>query len=182
MDKISIIILVVVIVLIIRQLIPKRVDSFDLFGMPIIAIIRTYSGLPNRLDFIITIELISLLALGAAVGYWQAKKTNVFHYNNQLCSVGGSTYIIGWIIMFLGRIIILFLFNYSALTTAFHKGQEPFTKEIIQVISHSGDWLIWSTILASSIMYTVTLYKDHPDIKKFTHNRFKEIGQRITRL
>lgn len=106
MNKVFIIILVVVIVLIIRQLIPKKVDSFDLLGIPIMAIIRTYIGLPNRLDFIITIELISLLILGTIVGYWQAKRVKVFHHNNQLCSVGGYTYIIGWIIMFLGRIVI----------------------------------------------------------------------------
>ncbi|MGG2094011.1 hypothetical protein AB1283_15295 [Bacillus sp. S13(2024)] len=179
MNKVFIIILVVVIVLIIRQLIPKRVDSFDLLGIPIMAIIRTYIGLPNRLDLIITIELISLLILGAIVGYWQAKRVKVFHHNNQLCSVGGYTYIIGWIIMILGRIVILLLFDLNSLISRFHAGHEQFTNEIIKVLSHAGDWLIWSTILASSIMYTVTLYKDHLDIKKFIHARFKEIKQRI---
>ena len=179
MNKVFIIILVVVIALIIRQLIPKKVDSFDLLGIPIMAIIRTYMGLPNRLDFIITIELISLLILGAIVGYWQAKRVKVFYHNNQLCSVGGYTYIIGWAIMLLGRIVILLLFNLNSLISKFHAGQEQFTSEIIQVLSHAGDWLIWSTILAASIMYTVTLYKDHSDIKKLIHARFKEIQQRI---
>ncbi|MBJ3790396.1 hypothetical protein I8J38_17530, partial [Bacillus sp. OA1] len=61
----------------------------------------------------------------------------------------------------------------------FHDGQEEFTSEIIKVLSHAGDWLIWSTILASSIMYTVTLYKNHPDIRKIIHARFEEIKQRI---
>ncbi|MDJ1474407.1 hypothetical protein QBX67_02950 [Bacillus sp. LS15-K4] len=179
MNKVFIIILVVVIVLIIRQFIPKKVDSFDLLGIPIMAIIRTYMGLPNSLDFIITIELISLLILGAIVGYWQAKRVKVFHHNNQLCSVGGYTYIIGWIIMLLGRIVILLLCNLNSLVSTFHAGQEQFTSEIIKVLSHAGDWLIWSTILASSIMYTFTLYKDHLDIKKFIHARFQEIKQRI---
>lgn len=179
MNKVFIIILVVVIVLIIRQLIPKKVDSFDLLGIPIMAIIRTYMGLPNSLDFIITIELVSLLILGVVVGYWQAKRVKVFHHNYQLCSVGGYSYIIGWIIMFLGRIVILLLFNLNALVSKFHDGQEQFMSEIIKVLSHTGDWLIWSTILASSIMYTVTLYKDHPDINKFIRARFEEIKQRI---
>ncbi|MDF9450578.1 hypothetical protein ACW4EZ_17030 [Bacillus toyonensis] len=179
MNKVFIIILVVVIALIIRQLIPKKVDSFDLLGIPIMAIIRTYMDLPNRLDFIITIELISLLIFGAIVGYWQAKRVKVFYHNNQLCSVGGYTYIIGWAIMLLGRIVILLLFNLNSLISKFHAGQEQFTSEIIQVLAHAGDWLIWSTILASSIMYTVTLYKDHSDIKKLIHARFKEIKQRI---
>ncbi|PGA95436.1 hypothetical protein [Bacillus toyonensis] len=179
MNKVFIIILVVVSVLIIRQLIPKRVDSFDLLGIPIMAIIRTYLGLPNKLDFIVTMELTSLLILGAIVGYWQAKRVKVFHHDNQICSVGGYSYIIGWIIMLLGKIVILLLFNLNSLVSTFHDGQEQFTSEIIKVLSHAGDWLIWSTILASSIMYTVTLYKNHPDIRKIIHARFEEIKQRI---
>lgn len=103
------------------------------------AIIRTYIGLPNRLDFIITIELISLLILGAIVGYWQAKRVKVFHHNNQLCSVGGYTYIIGWIIMLLGKIVILLLFDLNSLISRFHAGHEQFTNEIIKVLSHTED-------------------------------------------
>lgn len=120
-----------------------------------------------------------MLILGAIVGYWQAKRGKVFHHNNQLCSVGGYTYIIGWIIMLLGIIIILLLFDLNSLISRFHAGYEQFMNEIIKVLSHAGDWLIWSTILASSIMYTVTLYKDQLVIKKFIHARFKEIKQRI---
>jgi len=115
------------------------------------------------LDYIIKIKVISLLILGVIVGYWQAKRVKVFHYKNQLCSVGGYTYIIGWISMFLGIIVILLLFDLNSLISRFH----------------AGNWLIWSIILASCIMYTVTLYKDRLDIKKFIQARFKEIKQRI---
>ena len=178
MNKIALIILIIVIVLIVRQLIPKKVDSFDLLGIPILAIIRTYVGLPDGLNSIIVIELICLLTLGAIVGYWQAKKTKVFYRNNALCSIGGYTYLLGWFIMLLGRIVILFLFNFKSIVTEFYAGQEQFTNELIQVFSHAGDWLIWSTILASSIMYTIKLYKDYPEIQQLIHTRFKEIGQR----
>ncbi|MCM3272816.1 hypothetical protein [Paenibacillus elgii] len=174
MDKFMLIILAVVIVLIIRQLIPKKADGFDLLGLPIMAIIRTYTGLPDKLDGLIIAELISLLALGAVVGYWQAKKTKVFYRDNQLCMVGGYPYIIGWIAMLAGRGIILLLFNFSAIVSSFDAGQEQFTNEIARI---SADWLIWSTITASSILYSLTLYRNHPEIKNFIHARLKKVGR-----
>ncbi|GMX60579.1 hypothetical protein Elgi_72260 [Paenibacillus elgii] len=160
MDKFMLIILAVVIVLIIRQLIPKKVDGFDLLGLPIMAIIRTYAGLPDKLDGLIIGELLSLLALGAIVGYWQAKKTKVFYRDNQLCTVGGYPYIIGWIAMLAGRVIILLLFNFS--------------NEIARI---AADWLIWSTITASSILYSLTLYRNHSGIRDFIHERLKKVGR-----
>ncbi|GLI09798.1 hypothetical protein YDYSG_58310 [Paenibacillus tyrfis] len=174
MDKFMLIILAVVIVLIIRQLIPKKVDGFDLLGLPIMAIIRTYAGLPDKLDGLIIGELISLLALGAVVGYWQAKKTKVFYRDNQLCTVGGYPYIIGWIAMLAGRVIILLLFNFSALVSSFDAGQELLANEIARI---AADWLIWSTITASSILYSLTLYRNHSGIRDFIHERLKKVGR-----
>lgn len=177
MNKIALIIVVVVIVLIVRQLVPKKVDSFDLLGMPIMAIIRTYMGLPDTMSLNMIIELVCLLGLGAAIGYYQAKNTRVFRKEpgGKLCSVGGYTYLIGWFVLLIGRVIILALFNFSALSTAYHEGHDKFINEIVQVASRTGDWLVWSAIAASSILYTLTLYRAHPDIKQFIHTRLKEI-------
>ncbi|BFH62768.1 hypothetical protein [Paenibacillus azoreducens] len=177
MPKIAIIVLGIVIILIIRQLIPKKIDSFDLLGMPIMALIRTWIGLPDGFDTVVALEFICLLALGTAVGYFQARKTRVFRRerDNQLCSVGGYAYIVGWVVMLLGRVIILFGFHFAGLTAAFHEGNEQFINEIIRILSQAGDWLVWSAILASSIIYTATLYKKYPDIKGFVHQRIKQI-------
>ncbi|MGM0890533.1 MAG: hypothetical protein ACQEW5_27260 [Bacillota bacterium] len=75
--------------------------------------------------------------------------------------------------MLVGRMILLFLFNFSALMEAFYSGREQFTNEIIHLVSNSGEWLIWSIIAASSILYSLTLYKDHPEIKGFIHTQVK---------
>lgn len=96
MDKFMLIILAVVIVLIIRQLIPKKVGGFDLLGLPIMAIIRTYAGLPDKLVGLIIGELISLLALGAVVGIGKPRKRRCFiAITNYVRSEGTRIYSVG---------------------------------------------------------------------------------------
>ncbi|PTY76598.1 hypothetical protein B5V89_17520 [Heyndrickxia sporothermodurans] len=179
MDKVSLIILLVVGLLIFRQFIPKEVKRFDLIGLPILGLIKTYSGLPKTLDVVIMAELFCLLILAAVIGYFQAKKTKVVYHNGKLSTIGGVQYIIGWLVLLIGRIIILFLFNFTVFKEALYLGKGHLKDEIILLVSNSGDWLIWSTIAASSILYSLTLYKDHPEIKEFIHTQVKQKRQDI---
>src|SRR5690625_1154461 len=174
MDKISLIIPLLVVILIFRQFIPKEVNRFDFIGLPILALYKTYSGLPETLDLGIIVELICLLIWGALIGYYQAKKTKVVYHHDKLSTIGGIRYIIAWIVLLIGRMIILFLFHYTVFMNAITSGKEEFMNEVIQLVSQSGDWLIWSTVAASPILYSLTLYRGHPEIKEFIRAQLKQ--------
>lgn len=169
MDKVSLVLLLVVGILIFRQFTPKEVNRFDLIGLPILGSFKTYTSLPETLDTMIIAELICLLLWAAVIGYFQAKKTKVVYHNEKLSTIGGVQYIVGWLVLLAGRIMILFSFHFSTLMEAAYLGREQFRNEVITLISTSGDWLIWSSIAASSILYSLTLYMDHPEIKQFIH-------------
>lgn len=42
-----------------------------------------------------------------------------------------------------------------------------------QFLSGTGDWILWSTIAASTILYSITLYKKHPEIRSFIKEQLK---------
>lgn len=174
MDKVSIIILVVIIALIVRQFSPKEINRFDIIGLPILALVKTYSSLPNTLNTSMLLELILLLLLGALIGRYQAQKTKVMYHNNKLSTIGGIGYIIGLILLFIGRVIILLIFNFPTIITAFKNGGESFKDVLIHLLSGTGDWVLWSTIAASSILYSIILYKHHPEIRNFIQEQLKK--------
>src|SRR5690625_6246275 len=86
MDKFSLIIAVVIGVLIFRQFLPKEINRFDIIGLPILALYKTYSSLPNTLNTSLLIQLIMLIILGALVGRYQAQKTKVDRKSTRLNS------------------------------------------------------------------------------------------------
>lgn len=163
MDKISLVVIIVIGVLIFRQFLPKEVNRFDLIGLPVLALYKTYSSLPDTLNTNMLLELFILLILGAMIGYFQARKTKVTHHQNKLSTTGGIWYITGWLLLFLGRFIIIFIFHFSEITT----GEASFTNELRSFITGTGDWILWSTIAASSVVYSLTLYFKHPAIQDF---------------
>lgn len=167
MDKVSLIIVVVIAVLIVRQFLPKEVNRFDFIGIPILASYKTYSSLPNTLNTSLLLELLLLLLLGAIIGHYQAQKTKVVYQDNKLSTVGGMSYILGLLILLAGRVIILFIFNFTTINNTLKNGDVSLIDELAQFISGSGDWILWSTIAASSILYTITLYRIHPEIKSY---------------
>lgn len=173
MDKVSLIILIVIGVLIFRQFIPKKINRFDFIGLPILALYKTYSSLPNTLNTSILIQLIILLLLGAIIGYIQAQKTRVVYHKNELSTVGGISYLVGLLILIIGRIIVIFLFNFSTIISAATNGGETLMVELAHFLTGSGDWILWSTIAASTILYSITLYKDHPEIRGFIKEQWK---------
>lgn len=172
MDKFSLIILVVIGALIFRQFIPKEVNRFDFIGLPILALYKTYSSLPNTLTTSMLLELFILLLLGAIIGYMQGSKTKVMYHDNKLSTVGGISYLIGFLILIIGRFIIIFIFNFSSIITAIN-GEESLLVELGHFLSGSGDWILWSTIAASSMLYSMTLYKKHPEIRSFIKEQLK---------
>ncbi|WP_054859783.1 hypothetical protein [Gracilibacillus sp. JCM 18860] len=176
MDKFSLIIPLLIGILIFRQFIPKEVNRFDFIGLPILGLYKTYSSLPNTLNVEIIAELICLLTWAAIIGNYQAKKTKVVYHHDKISTVGGIQYILAWIVMLIGRIIILFAFHFTEFMSSIQSGGERLRNDIIYLVSQSGDWLIWSTIAASSILYSLTLYKDHPEIKEFFHTQMKQKG------
>ncbi|WP_147536154.1 hypothetical protein [Bacillus marasmi] len=173
MDKFSLIILVIIGVLIFRQFIPKEVNRFDFIGLPILALYKTYSGLPNTLTTSMLLELIILLLLGATIGHMQGLKTKVMYHDNKLSTVGGISYLIGLVVLIIGRFIIIFIFNFSSIMTAIN-GEESIVVELGQFLSGSGDWILWSTIAASTILYSFTLYKNHPEIRGYIKEQLKK--------
>lgn len=82
---------------------------------------------------------------------------------DKLCSLSLPSFA-----MLAGRVVILLLVNFSAIVSSFDAGQEQFANEIARI---SADWLIWSTITASSILYSLTLYRNHSGIRDFIHER-----------
>src|SRR5690606_21024131 len=94
MDKVSLIVVVVIGILIFRQFVPKEVNRFDFIGLPILALYKTYSSLPNTLSTSILLELTILLILGAMIGYFQTSKTRVVYRDNKLSTVGGISYLL----------------------------------------------------------------------------------------
>ncbi len=173
MDKFSLVILVVIGILIFRQFLPKEVNRFDFIGLPILALYKTYSSLPNTLSTTLLIEFIMLLLLGAIIGYYQAVNTKVVCQNSKLSTVGGIKYILGLFVLLIGRIIILLIFNFTTISNAFTNGGESPKDELVQFLSGTGDWILWSTIAASSVLYSVTLYKKHPEIARFIKEQLK---------
>src|SRR5690625_4300008 len=105
MDKFSLIIAVVIGVLIFRQFLPKEINRFDIIGLPILALYKTYSSLPNTLNTSLLIQLIMLIILGALVGRYQAQKTKVIYNDNKISTVGGISYILGLLFLIIGRVI-----------------------------------------------------------------------------
>ncbi|WP_096272530.1 hypothetical protein [Paucisalibacillus globulus] len=173
MDKFHLIILVVIGLLIFRQFIPKEVNRFDFIGLPILALYKTYTSLPNTLSAPIMVELIILLLLGATIGYIQARKTRVVYQDNKLHTIGGISYIIGLLILIIGRLIVIFIFHSSTIITALKNGGESLVVELANILTGSGDWILWSTIAASTILYSITLYKNHPKIRKYIREQLK---------
>lgn len=173
MDKVTVIIPLLIGVLIFRQFIPKEVNRFDFIGLPILGLYKTCSGLPETLDIIMITELIVLLIWAGIIGYYQARKTKVVYHQDRLSTVGGIYYIIAWVVLLIGRMIILIAFHYTVIIDAIHSGRNQFTDEIIHLVSNSEGWLIWSTVAASSFLYSLTLYRNHPEIKGFIHSQLK---------
>ena len=171
MDKFSLIIALVIGVLIFRQFLPKEINRFDIIGLPILALYKTYSSLPNTLNTSLLIQLIMLIILGALVGRYQAQKTKVIYNDNKISTVGGISYVLGLLFLIIGRVIILVIFNFTTINTAFKNGS--FKYELTQFLSGTGDWILWSTIAASSVLYSLTLHKKHPEIRKFIKEQLK---------
>lgn len=172
MDKFSLIILIVIGALIFRQFIPKEVNRFDLIGLPILALYKTYSSLPSTLTTSMLVELIILLLLGATIGYMQGLKTKVIHHDNKLSIVGGISYLFGLLILIIGRFIIIFIFNFSSIMSAMN-GEKSIMVELGHFLSGSGDWILWSTVAASTILYSFTLSKYHPEIRVYIKEQLK---------
>lgn len=173
MDKISLIIIVVIGVLIFRQFIPKEVNRFDFIGLPVLALYKTYSSLPNTLSTSMLIELIILLVLGATVGYMQASKTKVIFHEQKLSTVGGISYLIGLLILIIGRFTVIFIFNFSTIISAIRNGEGSLVAELGHFLSGTGDWILWSTIAASTILYSITLYRKHQEIRSFVKEQMR---------
>ncbi|WP_071392817.1 hypothetical protein [Bacillus tuaregi] len=173
MDKISLIILIAIGLLIFRQFIPKEVNRFDFIGLPILALYKTYSSLPNTLSTTMLFELIILLALGAVIGNIQARKTRVMYHEHKLSTVGGINYIIGLLLLIIGRFIVIFIFNFSTIISGFKNGGESIMVELAHFLTGSGDWILWSTIAASTILYSITLYTNHSEIRGYIKEQLK---------
>ncbi len=173
MDKVSLLIMIAIVILIFRQFMPKEVNRFDLIGLPILALYKTYSSLPNTLPPSILLELILLLLLGAFIGYIQAQKTKVIYHQNKLSTVGGISYIIGFIVLIIGRLIVIFIFNFSTIFSSYKNEESSIVTELAHFLTNAGDWILWSTIAASTVMYSITLYRKHPDIRSYMKEQLK---------
>lgn len=173
MDKVSLIIVVVIGILIFRQFIPKEVNRFDFIGLPILALYKTYSSLPKTLSTSLLLELTILLILGALIGYFQASKTKVVYRDNKLSTVGGISYLLGLLFLIIGRFIVIFIFNMPTVINSFKNGGESIVTDLVQFITGSGDWILWSTIAASTILYSITLYKKHSEIRNYIKEQLK---------
>jgi hypothetical protein len=144
----TLVIIAGVIIVIMRQIKTKRVKRLDFLIIPIFAAVKAYTDMPHALSSNIIAELIatSLFALG--IGAWQGFVTDVYSQGDVLYTKCGIQYLISWICLIFGRIIIKLLFEGS------------FTN------FSGGEWLIWAGIAITWGTRSGILHVRHPEIGK----------------
>jgi hypothetical protein len=144
----TLVIIAGVIFVIVRQTMPKRVKRLDFLIIPIFAVVKVYTDMPHVLSWNLSAELIvtSLFALG--IGIWQGIVTDVYNQGGVLYTKSGMQYLISWICLIFGRIIIKILF------------EESFSN------FSGGEWLIWAGIAITWGVRSGILYVRYPEIGK----------------
>src|SRR5690625_3421653 len=112
-----------------------------------------------------------LIILRALVGRYQAQKLKVIYTDSNISTVFGICYIVILLFLIICRFIILVIFIFTTINTAFKIGSLKY--EPTQFLSGTGDWILWSTIAASSVLYSLTVYKKHPEIRKYIKEQLK---------
>ena len=165
MDYGTMLLIAAVVFLIFRHLMEKELTMADLLALPAISICMTYLGLPVAMEWPTFFEFLAVMIMGAGIGYWQAGKTEVEYSDNKMVARGGFPYLLGWIALLGGRILSLALFHYPSLSA------NSFSA-LIQLLL-VADWMMWLMVASVSVIYSLTLYLNVPDVNRYFNKQVR---------
>ncbi|WP_146189957.1 hypothetical protein [Paenibacillus elgii] len=142
----ALVIIAVVVYVVIRKLMPKKVDRGDILVLPILAGYKAFTGLPKDMTILMNTELFLVCIVSIVIGVWQGISTQVYSKQGILYSKSGPSYIIAWICYLAARVLIKLIFEGS--------------------LTGGGDWLTWAGIALSSGAMSGMLYLRYPEIGK----------------
>jgi len=140
------VIIIIVVYVVIRKLMPKKVDRGDILVLPILAGYKALTSLPKDMTILMNTELFIVCVVSIAIGVWQGMSTKVYYEQGILYSKSGFQYILAWVCFLVMRIMIKLIFEGSLIG--------------------GGDWLTWAGVALSSGAMTGVLYLLYPDIRK----------------
>jgi len=148
LSHITLLIFAGIVYFIIRQFLPQKVQRFDFITLPILAAINAYRHLPDSLAWDLGAEFFVTGIFSLAVGAWQGYKTKVQSKDGEIYIIGGFPYLIAWVILIGGRLLIKVFFEGTG-------NLADFT---------SNEWLMWAGMAITSAARGGVLYLLHPEI------------------
>ncbi|MFC4619976.1 hypothetical protein ACFO4N_14780 [Camelliibacillus cellulosilyticus] len=150
MSHLTLLIFAGIVYFIIRQFLPQKVQRFDFVTLPILAAINAYRHLPDPLAWNLGAEFFITGMFSLVVGAWQGYKTKVHNKEEEVYIIGGFPYLLAWIMLVVGRLLIKMFFEGTDSLTDFT----------------SNEWLMWSGMALTSAARGGVLYLLHPEIGK----------------
>lgn len=165
----------------------SKVSRFSLLTLPIITFVLFYRSFyfSNRNFFI----LLTIFIVATGIGIFQTLNTQVYEKNIQkyfytndvgeekqiyekiIFSKGGTSYLVGWLLLFIFQIIIGVLIG--AVPISFHGTFEKITKEILSdilepyhIFRANNTWYTWAIYSISNLVYLICSLRKYPILKK----------------
>jgi membrane protein CcdC involved in cytochrome C biogenesis len=146
---IPILIAALVIWVIFRQLRARKVSRLQMILLPLIAAYEAFQTRPQVIEHQTWTEFAVTIMLAIAVGFGQAYTTRIMYKDGVLYTKGGAAYLILWIVLLAGRILIKLGFE----------GVDGLRN------MHSKEWLIFAGIAIAWGLRSLLLYVRHPEIR-----------------
>lgn len=151
----SLLLLALLIILIIRQVSPRRPTRFRFYFMPVVGLIAAYQNLPHPVPNRQVLECLISVFIGIGFGILQANYTKVYQLQSGNWVMKGDwRYVVSWLVLFVVRAGIMFLFS-----SAEH------TKDL------TVEWIIWVEIAVVWGMRSLVLHIRYPELKSILAKR-----------